>query len=112
MAQVDKDVIRARVAGLLEQRGEPQAFDEGLHDLLRTLGSEEQAAGAARFIPGMGESYGVPLPAVRVIAAELAKFVGQNAILPYPFLTNTQEGDHPFLRSYAECQVEVYNTLC
>ena len=74
MAEVDKDLVRAQVAGLLEQAGEPQVFDEGLHDLLRSLGSEEQAAGARQFIPGMGASYGVPVPALRLIAAELAKW--------------------------------------
>ena len=74
MAAVDKDRIRAHVAGLLERVSELQAFDAGLHDLLRSLGSEEQAAGARQYIPGIGESYGVPLPALRVIAAELAKW--------------------------------------
>jgi len=74
MAKVDKDLIRGQMAGLLEQTGEPQTFDEGLHDLLRSLGSEEQAAGARRFIPGMGASYGVPVPALRIIAAELTKW--------------------------------------
>lgn len=74
MAEVDKDLIRTRMVRLLERVGEPQVFDDGLHDLLRSLGSEEQAAGAARFIPGLGESYGVPLPALRIIAAELAKW--------------------------------------
>ena len=71
MPEIDRDLIRAQVAGLLEQVGEPQAFDERLHNLLRSLGGEEQAAGAARFIPGMGQSYGVPIPALRIIAAEL-----------------------------------------
>jgi hypothetical protein len=46
MPEIDKALIRAQVAGLLEQAGEPQAFDERLHDLLRSLGGEEQAAGA------------------------------------------------------------------
>ena len=74
MAEIDKDLIRAQVAGLLGRVSEPLVFDAGLHDLLRSLGSEEQAAGARQFIPGMGESYGVPLPALRVIAAELVKW--------------------------------------
>ncbi|MFQ6059177.1 MAG: DNA alkylation repair protein [Anaerolineae bacterium] len=74
MAEVDRDLIRVQVVGLLEQVGEPQVFDEGLRDLLRSLGSEEQVAGAAQFIPGLGESYGAPLPALRIIAAELAKW--------------------------------------
>jgi len=77
MAEVDKDRIRAQVAELLERVDEPRAFDEGLHDLLRSLGSEAQAAGAARFIPGMGESYGVPVPALRIIAAEVARWGGR-----------------------------------
>lgn len=83
MAEVDKDRIRTQVAGLLGRVGESRAFDEGLHDLLRSLGSKEQVAGARRFIPGMGESYGVPLPALRIIAAELAKW-GQRR-LPQAF---------------------------
>jgi len=74
MADVDKNAIRARMTGLLKQVDEPGAFDAGLHDLLRSLGSEERAAGARHYIPGMGETYGVPLPALRVIAAELAKW--------------------------------------
>lgn len=83
MPEVDKNLIRAQVGGLLEQAGQPQVFDAGLHGLLRSLGSEEQASGAARFIPGMGESYGVPLPALRIIAAELAKWGGRR--LPQAF---------------------------
>jgi 3-methyladenine DNA glycosylase AlkD len=79
MTGIDKDLIRAQMAGLLEQAGEPQVFDEGLHDLLRSLGSKEQVAGARRFIPGMGESYGVPVPALRIIAAELARW-GQRSL--------------------------------
>jgi len=74
MAEANKDLVRAKALELLERVSEPQAFDEGLHDLLRSLGSEERAAGARAYIPGMGESYGVPLPALRVIAAELAKW--------------------------------------
>jgi 3-methyladenine DNA glycosylase AlkD len=76
MAEVERSQIRARVSELLEHATEPQAFDEGLHCLLRSLGSEEQAAGARRFIPGMAESHGVPLPALRIIAAELVKWGG------------------------------------
>lgn len=41
---------------------------------MRSLGSPENAAGAARYIPGMGESYGVPLPGLRIIAAELVNW--------------------------------------
>ena len=74
MSKLDAEGIRARMAALLDQTGDPRALDEGLHALLRSLGSEEQAAGARRFIPGMGESYGAPVPALRVIAAELAKW--------------------------------------
>ena len=78
MAEINKDHIRARMAELLKHTGEPQVFDAGLHELLRSLGSEEQAAGAARFIPGLGQSYGVPIPALRIIAAELAKWGQRN----------------------------------
>jgi len=74
MTKLDRDGIRAQAAALLHHAGDAQAFDQGLHALLSSLGSEEQAAGARRFIPGMGESYGVPVPNLRVIAAELAKW--------------------------------------
>jgi len=74
MTKPDRDGIRARVAALLDHAGDAQTFAQGLHALLNSLGSKEQAAGARRFIPGMGESYGVPVPALRVIAAELAKW--------------------------------------
>lgn len=77
--EVDRHVIRARMAELLEQVDEPWAFDRGLHELLRSLGSQEQAAGAERYIPGLGESYGVPIPALRIVAAELAKWGRRNA---------------------------------
>jgi len=74
MPDLDNDFIRVQVAALLERADAPQAFDEELHDLLRSLGSEEQAAGAAHYIPGMGESYGAPVPALAIIGAELAKW--------------------------------------
>jgi len=77
MAKVARSQIRAQMSELLEQAADSQAFDEGLHGLLRSLGSEEQAAGARRFIPGLAESYGVPLPALRIIATELVKW-GRN----------------------------------
>jgi len=62
------------MTGLLELAGDPQLFGEGLRDLLRSLGSEEQAAGARRFIPGMGQSFGVPLPALHIIAGQLVRW--------------------------------------
>lgn len=77
MAKVDRDRLRAQVAELLERVDKPQVFDDELRDLLRSLGGEEQVAGAARFIPGMGQSYGVPIPALRIIAAQLAKWGGR-----------------------------------
>ncbi len=74
MAEIDRDRIRAGVAELLAHVDEPQVFDEELHGLLRSLGGEGNVAGAARFIPGLGESYGVPIPALRIIAAELVRW--------------------------------------
>jgi 3-methyladenine DNA glycosylase AlkD len=49
-------------------------LDGGLHALLGSYGKQSDSAGAARFIPGMGESYGVSIPVLRVIAAELVKW--------------------------------------
>lgn len=78
MPEIDREKIQARMNELLKQVDDPQAFDPGLHDLLRSTGSEEQVTGARRYIPGMGESYGVPIPALRIIAAELAKWGERN----------------------------------
>jgi 3-methyladenine DNA glycosylase AlkD len=66
------------MAELLEQVDQPQAFDEGLHDLLRSLGKEEQVTAAERFIPGLGASYLVPIPVLRIIAAALARWGRRN----------------------------------
>jgi len=74
MAELDRDGVRAQVASLLSHADDAHVFDQGLHELLRSLGSAEQAASARHFIPGMGESYGVPVPALRIIAAEVAKW--------------------------------------
>jgi len=74
MAKSDKGLIGALMNELLQHVGEPEAFDVRLHDLLRALGSEQNVAGAARFIPGLGESFGAPVPALGLIAAELAKW--------------------------------------
>ena len=74
MTKLDRDDIRVRVAALMDHASNSQVFDEGLRTLLSSLGSEEQTIGARRLIPGMGESYGVPIPALRIVAAELAKW--------------------------------------
>lgn len=71
---MDKDVIRNEVTRLLVSADSLEAFGERLFGLLRSIGSEEQASGAAKYIPGVGESYGVPVPDLRVIASELAKW--------------------------------------
>ena len=42
MAEIDKDLIRARMAGLLERVDEPPAFDAGLHDLLLAAQGAQQ----------------------------------------------------------------------
>jgi len=74
MARIDRDDIRAKVVRLLEGAADAQVFDAGLHALLCSWGKESDSAGAARFIPGMGESYGVSVPVLRLVAAELAKW--------------------------------------
>ena len=69
-----KDALRNDVARLLASANPPKTFLKKLFALLRSIGSEEQAIGAAKYIPGMGESYGVSLPDLRVISGELAKW--------------------------------------
>ena len=73
MTEIDRDGIRAEINRILKDSGDARAFDAGLQALLRSLGKQSDSEGAARFIPGMGESYGVSIPVLRVIAAELVK---------------------------------------
>jgi hypothetical protein len=51
MAEVDKDLIRAQMAELLERAGEPQVFDEGLGFTLATCPA---SAHPSRFPPSGG----------------------------------------------------------
>ncbi len=72
LTREDKDAIRRSVARLLAKAGDADRFSTGLRKLLRSLGRPEDAAGAARAIPGLGESFGVPVPVLGLIAAELS----------------------------------------
>ena len=74
MTEIDRDGIRAEISRILKDSGDAGALDGGLQALLRSLGRQSDSEGAARFIPGMGESYGVSIPVLRVIAAELSKW--------------------------------------
>ncbi len=74
MDREDKDRIRAAVREALES-GDAEAVYQGICVLLASLGSEENAAGAKHFIPGLGESFGVPLPTLRIVAAEIDKWL-------------------------------------
>ncbi|MCX6096446.1 MAG: DNA alkylation repair protein, partial [Candidatus Bipolaricaulota bacterium] len=72
LTRKDKETIRRSVARLLAKAGDADRFSTGLRKLLRSLGRPEAAAGAARAIPGLGESFGVPVPVLGLIAAELS----------------------------------------
>ncbi len=66
-----REEVRRAIPCLLERIEEPDRFSSELRGLLFSLGSPEGAAGAARFIPGLAESFGVPVPVLSVIAGEL-----------------------------------------
>jgi len=74
MDKVEKDRIRAVVREAMESGRAETAYEE-ICGLLASLGSEENADGAKRFIPGLGESFGVPLPTLRIIASEIDKWL-------------------------------------
>jgi len=71
---MDRDTIRARSAELTGKLSRPDEFVEGLHLLLEANVDKKTFATHKRVIPEMGRSFGVSLPVLRIIAAEIAKY--------------------------------------
>ena len=60
---------------LLEKAEMPKEFMTGLQELLESYVDEEATKNYQRIIPDTGKFYGVPLSILRVIAAEIGKFI-------------------------------------
>ncbi|NOR77255.1 MAG: hypothetical protein GQ523_02230 [Methanophagales archaeon] len=72
---VDKSQIQKGTKELLEKAEKPKEFTRGLEELLKSLVDEKATKNYQRIIPDTGKFFGVPLPILRVIAAEIGKFI-------------------------------------
>jgi len=72
---MDKSQIQERTKKLLEKIDKPKEFTRGLQELLRLYVDREATKNYQRIIPDTGKFYGVPLPVLRIISAEIGKFI-------------------------------------
>ncbi len=72
---MDKSQIQERTKKLLEKAEKPEEFTEGLQKFLRSYVDRDATKNYQRIIPDTGKFYGVPLPILRLIAAEIGKFI-------------------------------------
>jgi len=72
---MDKSQIQTRTKELLERVEKPKEFIKGLQELLKSYVDKEATKNYQRIIPDTGKFFGVPLPILRVIAAEIGKFI-------------------------------------
>ncbi|MBC8521027.1 MAG: DNA alkylation repair protein [Methanomicrobia archaeon] len=72
---MDKSQIKERTKKLLEKAEKPEEFTEGLQELLESYVDRDATKNYQRIISDTGKFFGVPLPILRVIAAEIGKFI-------------------------------------
>jgi len=72
---MDKSQIQERTKKLLEKIDKPKEFTRGLQKLLKSYVDREATKNYQRIIPATGKFYGVPLPILRIISAEIGKFI-------------------------------------
>ena len=72
---MDKSQIQERTKKLLEKADKPAEFTKGLQELLKSCVDRDTTKNYQRIIPDTGKFFGVPLPILRVVAAEIGKFI-------------------------------------
>jgi 3-methyladenine DNA glycosylase AlkD len=72
---MDKSQIQERTKKLLEKVDKPEEFTKGLQELLKSYVDRDATKNYQRIIPDTGKFFGVPLPILRVVAAEIGKFI-------------------------------------
>jgi 3-methyladenine DNA glycosylase AlkC len=72
---MDKSQIQERTKKLLEKAEKPEEFTEGLQELLKSYVDRVATKNYQRIIPDTGKFFGVPLPILRIIAAEIGKYI-------------------------------------
>jgi 3-methyladenine DNA glycosylase AlkD len=72
---MNKSQIQEKTKKLLEKAEKPKEFTEGLQELLKSYVDRDATKNYQRIIPDTGKFFGVPLPILRVIAAEIGNFI-------------------------------------
>ena len=72
---MDKSQIQKRTKELLEKAAITKEFTARLQELLESYVDEKATKNYQRIIPDTGKFFGVPLPILRVVAAEIGKFI-------------------------------------
>ncbi len=72
---MDKTLIQSKTKELLEKAEKPTEFTKGLQELLKSHVDRDATKNYQRIIPDTGKFFGVPFPTLRVIAAEIGKFI-------------------------------------
>jgi len=75
MSTRHKTLIQKRTKELLEKAETPEEFTKGLRELLKSYVDRDATKNYQRIIPDTGKFFGVPLPILRVISAEIGKFI-------------------------------------
>lgn len=72
---MDKSQIQEKTKKLLEKADKPKEFTKGLQVILKSYVNRGATKNYQRIISDTGKFYGVPLPILRVVAAEIGKFI-------------------------------------
>jgi len=72
---MNKTQIQEKTKKLLEKADKPKEFTKGLQGLLKSNVNRDATKNYQRIIPDTGKFYGVPLPILRLISAEIEKFI-------------------------------------
>ena len=72
---INKSQIQERTKKLIEKADKQKEFIKGLQQLLKSYVDKDATKNYQRIIPDTGKFYGVPIPILRVIAAEIGKFI-------------------------------------
>ena len=72
---MDKSQIQKGTKELLEKAAITKEFTRGLQELLKSYVDRNATKNYQRIIPDTGKFFGVPLPILRVIAAEIGHFI-------------------------------------
>jgi len=67
--------IQERTNELLEKADKPNEWTKRLQELLKSYVNKEATLNYKRIIPDAGKFYGVPITVLRIIAAEIGKFI-------------------------------------